>query len=347
MGRWCLVARIGLKPKPAILGALLAIGTFQSSALAVGFILIAWALYTAVQNKSFPTLGFILWAALLTPLRPIESIILGAVVLSLIVIVEDVRRDWSVNDFVTGLLVGSSLQVVTALTTWGAVRPGLWSLNASVIGQIGLMFWLILPELPKPARIAPWLYSAILIGVSVARVPLFVGGMFLLFRPGIRRVGMFLVIVGVFLAAAFTQGNLDRLDFGRIQADNQTRVELLQTGQQTGHKTEFQTAIGYGIGQFINKTGLTRPHNVFVLLFYELGYLVIVPVGLFTWAIYTRRVPLPTALSLIVLWQFVEEPSGQLEGMFITAVVFACAWRRPSPWTWKFWGRRSVPSPAP
>ena len=340
MGRWCLVARIGLKPKPAILGALLAIGTFQSSALAVGFILIAWALYTAVRNKSFPTLGFILWAALLTPLRPIESMILGAVVLSLVVIVEDVRRDWSINDFVTGLLVGSSLQVVAALTTWGAVRPGLWSLNASVVGQIGLMFWLILPELPKPARIAPWFFSAILIGVSVARLPLFVGGVFLLFRPGIRQIGMFLVIVGVFLAAAFSQGNLNRFDPGRIQADSQIRVELLQTGQQTG-------LIGYGIGQFINETGLTRPHNVFVLLFYELGYLVIVPVGLFAWAIYTRRVPLPTALSLIVLWQFVEEPSGQLEGMFITAVVFACAWRRPSPWTWKFWGRRSVPSPAP
>mgnify|MGYP003633062973 FL=1 len=338
-----MVAGYRLKPKPAILGALLAIGTFQSSALVVGFIIIAWALCVAVQNRHIPTLGFILWASLLTPFRPIESIILGAAVLSLVVIVVDVRRNWSINDFVTGLLVGSSLQVVAALTTWGSVRPGLWSLNASIVGQVGLMFWLILPELPKPARITPWIFSTILIGVSVARFPLFVAGLFTLFRPGIHRTGMFLVIVGVFLAAAFTQGNLDRLDPERVQVDNQTRVELLQTGHKTGHKTEFQTAIGYGIGQFINETGLTRPHNVFVLLFYELGYLVIVPAGLFAWAIYTRRVPLPTALSLIVLWQLVEEPGGQLEGMFISAVVFACAWRRPSPWPWKQGGRRSVP----
>lgn len=344
MGRRCLVARYRLKPKPAILGALLAIGTFQSSALVVGFIIIAWALCVAVQNRHIPTLGFILWASLLTPFRPIESIVLGAAVLSLVVIVVDVRRNWSINDFVTGLLVGSSLQVVAALTTWGSVRPGLWSLNASIVGQVGLMFWLILPELPKPARITPWIFSTILIGVSVARFPLFVAGLFTLFRPGIHRIGMFLVIVGVFLAAAFTQGNLDRLDPGRIQSDNQIRVDLFQDAKKVAQDLELKNVtIGTGIGQFINETGLTRPHNVFVLLFYELGYLVIVPAGLFAWAIYTRRVPLPTALSLIVLWQLVEEPGGQLEGMFISAVVFACAWRRPSPWPWKRLGRRSVP----
>ena len=336
-----------MKPKPAILGALLAIGTFQSSALVVGFIIIAWALCVAVQNRHIPTLGFILWASLLTPFRPIESIVLGAAVLSLVVIVVDVRRNWSINDFVTGLLVGSSLQVVAALTTWGSVRPGLWSLNASIVGQIGLMFWLILPELPKPARITPWIFSAILIGVSVARFPLFVAGLFTLFRPGIHRIGMFLVIVGVFLAAAFTQGNLNRLDPERVQIDSQIRTELLVNAKIVAQDPELRfwqnVTIGYGIGQFINETGLTRPHNVFVLLFYELGYLVIVPAGLFAWAIYTRRVPLPTALSLIVLWQLVEEPGGQLEGMFISAVVFACAWRRPSPWPWKQGGRRSVP----
>ena len=213
------------------------------------------------------------------------------------------------------------------------------------------MFWLILPELPKPARIAPWLYSVILIGVSVARVPLFVGGVFLLFRPGIRQIGMFLVIVGVFLVAAFSQDNMTRFDPVEILRAITIRTELVVDAKIVAQDPELRfwqnVTIGYGIGQFINETGLIRPHNVFVLLFYELGYLVIVPVGLFAWAIYTRRVPLPTALSLIVLWQFVEEPSGQLEGMFISAVVFACAWRRPLSWTWKFEGRRSVPSPAP
>jgi len=348
-----------LRAKPAIFGALLAVGTFQSSALVVGVILIAWASYTAIKNRHIPLWAVVLWAAFGAPFRPMESTVTAGVILSLAVLADDVRRDWSLSSFVNGLLIGSVLQFTTGLYTWGESRPGLYSLNASVVAQTGLMFWFILPELKKPRRFYPWAWAAVHMAVSMSRFPLFAAGVMVALRPSRGLIVMYLGIVGVFLFAGYSQDNLSRLLPAQVFNAAGVRAELVKSAATdpdlvpvnvrvnpapnpdavgpsfTPKAVEVEVSTrhpytGYGVGQYINKTGLVRPHNVAVLLFYEMGFLALIPILLFIWALLTRRIPFATGVAMLALWQIVEEPAALFEGFYTTAAVLIAVWR-PSP----------------
>lgn len=349
-----------LRTKPAIFGGLLAVGTFESAALVVGFVLIAWAASTAIQNRRIPLWGVILWAAFASPFRPIESTITAGLVLALAVLADDIRRDWSLNDFVTGLVVGSAIQVTAAVYTWGEYRPGLYSQNASVLAQTGLMFWLILPELLPRNRFVPWAWAAVHLGVSVSRSPLLAAAVLVGTRPNKRMIIAFAGILAVWIFAASSQGALDRVMPAQVRQATETRAAIVEAAVTTpvlvpanirvdaipegdGIGPKFIPGVrtislggnrmpltGYGVGQYINETGLVRPHNVAILLFFEMGYLVLIPAGLFAWVVWTRRIPLSVALSLLVLWQFVEEPAARFEGFFTTTAVFVAVYRHPA-----------------
>ena len=88
---------------------------------------------------------------------------------------------------------------------------------------------------------------------------------------------------------------------------------------------------GYGLGNYVNVTGLIRPHNIFVLLYWEMGLLAVVPVFLLGWAVFTRRMPFSVFLALVLLWQFTEEAAGRVEGFFTTAAVLVAVWRTRPP----------------
>ena len=81
------------------------------------------------------------------------------------------------------------------------------------------------------------------------------------------------------------------------------------------------TPTGYGLGAYVQGTGRVRPHNIPVLLAFEMGLLALGPVLVLAWAVWRRHIPIPVIVSWIGLWMLVEEPTARLEGHFLIAAV--------------------------
>lgn len=316
---------------PAILGALLAVGTFDQAFGAVAVALAFWALW--LTRKQTPPMIGILLAGSIAATAPIAHdpwppLMIAGLVLAVAVVGRHVRRNWSVDSFFVGLWVGVAVQVYAVFVTLGEQRPALLSLNASQVGQTGLMFWLILPELSKLKRIQAFIPASIFLAVSAARTPQIAALVYLVARPNRSRLIMFAVILLMFGGALFMQGNWDRL----ISTDGiTTRIQHLADVEYSW--------FGVGVGNYVAATGLVRPHNVFVLLVAEMGVFALMPIFLLGWAVFTRRIPFSVFLSLFVLWQFTEEATGRIEGMFTTYVVLLAVWRPQASTLRKLWAR--------
>ena len=81
------------------------------------------------------------------------------------------------------------------------------------------------------------------------------------------------------------------------------------------------TPTGYGLGAYVQGTGRVRPHNIPVLLAFEMGLLALGPLLVLAWAVWRRHIPIPVIVSWIGLWMLVEEPTARLEGHFLIAAV--------------------------
>lgn len=345
-----------------MLGALLTVGTFDSSVLFVAAILIIWAVWES-RRELPPVPGLILAGsiAFTAPLATVawHPLVISALVLAIVVLGRSIRRQWDSQSFFLGLIAGVTPQIVAAFFTWPSNRPGLLSLNASQVAQTGLVFWLILPSLVPSSQRFAWVAAAIQMSVAVSRAPMAVGFVYVVLNPSRLRLLMFAGICVLFAGALISQGLGDRLNPGELREAAQTRSDLIKpsaetetgeskpvfipvelpTGQivieATTDSSKYNlprfTWTGYGNGNYLDATGIVRPHNVPVLLFYEMGLLALVPFGLFGWAAVTRRIPWGVAFSLFLLWQVVEEPAGRFEGMFTTAAVLIALWQRPLP----------------
>lgn len=269
-------------------------------------------------------------------------------------------RRWDGKAFLTGLLIGLAAQTIALVATWGAVRPGGFSYSASQLGQTALLVWMLIPQ-RGPLAWAGLATAAITMSVSVARVPMAAAGLWTALRPSRRRWAMYGAIAVLYGLAVVQQGQVYRILPAGIIHSALARLELVlptQTtpggdvaanpaiesiGQALGvdplwtygvrdyvveatesppeYHAAMLTPLGYGLGGYVAATGLQRPHQVPVLLAFDMGLLAIVPFGIFAWAVWTRRVPWQVALTLLALWQFVEEPVSRVEGMWVTAAV--------------------------
>ncbi len=336
-----------MKQRPLFLGVLLAVGTFDSSVLFVSSLLILWALWES--RRELPPIPGLLLAGSIAATAPLSAIswhplAISGVVLALFVLARVVRREWDSNSFFSGLVVGVIPQVIVAVLTWGDARPGLLSLNASQVAQTGLLFWFILPALDLKSQRLAWLVAGVQMAVSLSRAPMFAALVYVLQKPTWRRLSMFGGICGLFVVAMYSQGQTIRISPGALTDSMEIRTGLVDIGgsvmivdgngfEITTDPTKYTeprfTLTGYGNGNYIAVTGLVRPHNVPLLMVYEMGILAIVPFVLFGWAVLTRRIPWAAALSMFLLWQVVEEPAARFEGMFVTAAVLIALWQRP------------------
>ena len=114
----------------------------------------------------------------------------------------------------------------------------------------------------------------------------------------------------------------------RTETDPITQVKVSEIAPTKSNAFRWN---GYGLGNYVNVTGLARPHNIFVLLFYEMGVLAAIPVFLLGWAVWNRKIPLSVFLALFLLWQVTEEAAGRVEGFFTTAAVLIAVWRTRPP----------------
>ena len=360
-----------MKTAPAIFGALIAVGTFDSSALAVALVIIAWGLWIT-RREPPPVPGIILAGAIALSAPggavPGQTLFLAVFILCLVTVSRQIRLDRAdlsaltvpgslppkggepgtvlknlaspggrtalagraddaeyplnsvINSFFVGLLAGIGLQLYSLAIHAGDFRPGGLSLNASQVAQVGLMFWLILPAVSGRLQLAGFGAAALQLGIAVSRGPLAAALAFLLMKPSRVRALMFSGIIISFLFFGTLQGNLHRVLPESVAQAAGVRADLMNGGELTW--------TGYGLGGYIEATGQDRPHNIPVLLAYELGILAVVPAGLFAWAVWTRRIPVDAAITLLLLWQLVEEPAGRIEGILVTCGVLVALWKR-------------------
>lgn len=309
-----------MKTAPAIFGALIAVGTFVSSAIAVALVIIAWGLWI-IRRDLPPVPGVILSGAValsaISGAVPDQTLFLALFILCLVTVSSRIKRD--INSFFVGLLAGIGSQLYVLAIHAGDFRPGGLSLNASQVAQVGLMFWLILPAVSGRLQLAGYGAAALQLGIAVSRGPMAAALAYLIMKPSKVRALMFSGIIISFLFFGTLQGNLHRVLPESVAHAAGVRAELINGGDLTW--------TGYGLGGYIEATGQDRPHNVPVLLAYEMGIFAVVPAGLFAWAVWTRRIPADAAITLLLLWQLVEEPAGRIEGILVTCGVLVAVWR--------------------
>ncbi len=321
-------------------------GTFTSLYPIVATILVFWAaVITWRCKRTPPLLGLLLAVAIyltsLGSVEPLMPLALGTIILAVIVVSDHVRREWDLQSFFIGLTAGVAPQVFAAFTTFGAARPGLMSLNASQVAQTGLVFWLVLPEMKARAQWLGWLPAAVQMAVSVSRVPLFVAVVYFALKPTKQRAVMLFLIIVLFIYAGYAQGQISRVLPPQLIKAAELRLGLISSPIESSQAAagsisdsvvspEFEIS-GFGFGNYINHTGLVRPHNVFILMFFEMGILALIPVLMLGWAVFTRRLPMAVFIPLFILWQFTEEANGRVEGFFTTAAVLTAVWRVQPP----------------
>ena len=173
-----------MKTAPAIFGALIAVGTFDSSALAVALVIIAWGLWLT-RRELPPVPGMILAGAVALSAPggavPGQTLFLALFILCLVTVSSRIKRD--INSFFIGLLAGIGLQLYALAIHAGDFRPGGLSLNASQVAQVGLMFWLILPAVSGRLQLAGFGAAALQLGIAVSRGPPAAALAYLLMKP--------------------------------------------------------------------------------------------------------------------------------------------------------------------
>ncbi len=335
-----------------MLGALLIVGTFASAYALVAAILVGWALWIVFRSKRTPPVpALFIWVSVsLTGLNSANHLMplaLGTIVFALFIVTNHAREKWDLHSFFIGMLSGVAMQVYAAVTTWGAVRPPLLSLNASQVAQTGLVFWLVLPELKRKEQWLAWIPGVVWVAVSLSRAPLVAGIVYLFAKPFEMKTKMLAGLLVLVALAAISQGQAQRFlpapiaksveqRTGLIFRPAATTTALLHGGPDelipNVSRPEFYWT-GYGVGNYVTETGLIRPHNLFILIFYQMGALAIVPVFLLGWAVLTRRIPFSVFVALFLLWQFTEEAAGRVVVFFTTAAVFVAVWRTRPPTT--------------
>ena len=252
-------------------------------------------------------------------------------------------RRWDGQMFLWGLTAGLAVQSLLLLRLVGEFRPAALSLNASQVGQTGLMLFLLTPAW----RPHMWTLASAGLHLAVAGARASLGALALwgLLAPARWRTAAVVCTLAAALAIAAANpaswAHLVSPATGGVRIENavgvapgtepppESRRAVLEAYGANAPEWRLPRFSwhGYGLGQYVQSTGLVRPHNIFLLGAYEMGVFFLIPVGALAWAVATRRFPWRVALVLLALWQLVEEPIGRPEGFYVTAAVLAFHWR--------------------
>jgi hypothetical protein len=340
--------------RAVVLGIVLAIGTFSSGWIVADSVLMGWAGWLVYKRQiAIPwwlivLAGTVTLSAVLGSDRGTTLYMAGHILLLGIVGIHIHRSGVRPGDIAIGMVIGLVAQTAGLLAAWSVHRPSGFALNASQLGQTGLAVLMVTPRFGGLAGIAT---AAITIGVSQSRAAVAAGALFTAASFRKDRWIVFLVVASVFVIAAISQGPdaLKRLGISidnnsrsvhtdQIEGTISTRVDLIFAAGYPGRAGVVAEAVldnveppelraprftltGYGLGGYVQGTGLVRPHNIPVLMAFEMGLLTLGPLLVLAWAVWRRYIPIPVIVGWIGLWMIVEEPTARLEGHFLIAAV--------------------------
>lgn len=219
------------------------------------------------------------------------------------------------------------------------------SLNPYLLGEIGLGLFMMIP---RQGGALAWITSTIYLAGSLTRSTLGAAVVYSLVRREWRliwRAGVICLLFALVLVIK-SPGGLSRLDPEVIRTAAEVRWSLNSGDTRNGSRDiviealgplapEYSaprfTWLGYGLGGYLAATGLQRPHNLFVLLAYELGVFGLGVLGLVGWWIYNRYISISFFITLGLLGLFTEDMAIRPEVQYIFFAVAIMHLKRKPP----------------
>ena len=229
----------------------------------------------------------------------------------------------SLNPF----LAGAAVTVVFNATVVGA---SMWSGRAwglaptiSTMGVIGMCLWIGAAGMDFRQRWlawATWAVGIVSVVGPIARSPIVALG---LFTGARKRLWVPLgVTVALFVAVTVVNGGGERLTLSGIRSDAERRAATIDGGgiyvqRQGAPEWDWR---GVGFNAFVAAHGWPRPHNAYVLAWYELGVFMIVPASIILWLGWRERwLRLP--LIAFAVYGFLDD--SMLHPAGVMALLFA------------------------
>ena len=291
------------------LGCLLGFGTFAYTFSTVDLVLAAIATFLLLRNYRPPGWTFLLlgsiWIFSINGANPVLSLSWGGRIWILAFICSWAATRTKPEYIALGFTTALTLQTLGAVphlfdTTRGWV--GL-SWNLSVLSHSGLAMLLMTTKI----RSFTFISAVLTLVAAGARAPVGAVVLWAILRPNRASVVAVLLVL-----ALFTYNHNERLDPGVISNAFDTRAELL------GEYDPWRPA---GFAAYNYAAPPPKPHNIFVLLFYELGVFVVVPIALAIYAWRQGIIPWQLLVVYGAYGLFVEAPVGRADGHFTLAAV--------------------------
>ena len=217
------------------------------------------------------------------------------------------------------------------------------SLNAYLLGEIGLGLFMMIP---RQGGALVWITSAVYLAGSLTRSTMGAALVYSLLRRD-RGLMIGAGLICLLFAAVLvikSPGGLSRLDPQSIRTAAEVRWSLNQGGDQSRdividalgplapeYSAPRLTWLGYGLGGYVAATGLQRPHNLFVLLAYELGVFGLGVLALVGWWVYRDYMPGSFFITLGLLGLFTEDLAIRPEVQYIFFAVAVMHLKRKPP----------------
>ena len=334
---------------PFLLGCVVAVSTFYGGWMVADIAAVVMAAYLIARRHTPPWWALALGMAVLPGLFVTQNATMTAATLVRSFTLPFVLAwalsvpGWTAARFAVGVAAGLSVQTLGLLVMMHVPRQSGLTVNASELGQVGLMMFLILPLNHRWMTGGVLATAGVTLAAAAARIPLVGIIVFAALSRSRRWITVAVILVGVVVIAMAAKGELGRLAPGQLVAAGEERVvvatptagdavTLPHGAEDTGRQCEPQGFrwLGYGAGSFFATTGCTRPHIAPLVAVYELGVFAAVPMMIVAWALWTRRLPWVLAVTLGVVWMGVDEPLALPQGHWVLAAVLAAWCSRPA-----------------
>ena len=206
-------------------------------------------------------------------------------------------------------------------------------LNAYLLGEIGLLMFFMSNN--KYSRIT----SAIYLVGSLTRSTIFIALIYalisknkkLFIETAVLFISMLVIITAKDSSFRFTPLGIKtsiEIRYSTLVADtkNGTRDIVIDSFENPPkyNKPEFNI-LGYGLGGYLQATGIQRPHNFYLLSYYELGIISIYLFGLLVYMFYKKKINRNIFISLLLLGLFTEDLLIRPEIQYMTTALFIMA----------------------
>ena len=203
-------------------------------------------------------------------------------------------------------------------------------INAYLLGEIGLLMFLMSNN--KYSRITASIY---LVG-SLTRSTIFITLIYSLISKNKKLFMSAALLFLSMLVIIFAKDSTFRFTPSGIKTSIEIRYSTLVADSKNGtrnivldsyknppqyNKPAFNI-LGYGLGGYLKATGIQRPHNFYLLSYYELGIISIYLFGLLIYMFYKKKINRNIFISLLLLGLFTEDLLIRPEIQYMTTALF-------------------------